>query len=58
MKKYKLDAKEKEILDAVESGLWEPAPLSDKEKKAYALAARSALKKDKHVHIRLSYADL
>jgi predicted DNA binding CopG/RHH family protein len=58
MKEYKLDPEEKEILSAIERGEWEPVSLNKKQLKKYIQAAKNTLKKDMHVHIRLSRADL
>ena len=58
MNKYKLDKEEQEILKAVETGKWEPVPLNKKELEQYINAAKNTLKKDSHIHIRLSKADL
>ena len=58
MRNYKLDPEEQEILNAVESGEWKPASLSKKGLERYVQAARRTLKKDRHVHIRLSQTDL
>jgi predicted DNA binding CopG/RHH family protein len=58
MKDYKLDPEEQEILNAVESGEWKPVRLTKKELEKYVQAARNTLKKDQHVHIRLSRPDL
>ncbi len=58
MRNYKLDSEEQEILNAVESGEWKPVSLSKKELDKYVQAARKTLKKDRHVHIRLTQTDL
>ncbi len=58
MRKYQLDPEEREILAAVERGEWAPVPLDKKEMKKYVEAARKTLKKDRHIHIRMSQVDL
>jgi len=58
MRNYKLDSQEQEILNAIESGEWKPVALSKKELENYMQAACNTLKKDRHVHIRMSQSDL
>lgn len=58
MREYKLDKEEQEILKAVEKGEWEPVNLTQSEIKMYVQAAKNTLRKNKHVHIRLTQADL
>lgn len=58
MKKYALDREEREILNAIESGEWQPVKLTSAERKKYVHAAKETLKKNKHVHLRMSEADL
>ena len=57
-RKYKLDKEEKDILDSYERGEWETVDDIEKEKKRYAEYARSTLKKDKRINIRISQKDL
>jgi predicted DNA binding CopG/RHH family protein len=56
--KPKLDAYEKGILDAYESGKLKPAKLSDAERKRYQSYARETLKKNRRVNIRMAEYDL
>ena len=58
MKKYKLDKEERKILDAIESGQWESVKPSHSELEHYATVARSTLRKDQRMNIRISKADL
>ena len=58
MPNYKLDKEEQEILNAIENGQWEPVKLKQAQMKRYIAAAKKTLKKDRHVHIRLSQSDL
>ena len=56
--KNKLNSKEKDILQSVENGEWEPVADEDKEITRYSKYAKSALKKDKRINIRISEKDL
>ena len=58
MKKYKLDKDEREILDAIESGAWEPVRPKKSELGYYAEVARNTLRKDQRMNIRISKNDL
>lgn len=58
MKKYQLDEEEREILNAVENGEWQPIKLTSTQRKKYAQAAKATLKKNKHIHLRISEMDL
>jgi len=57
-RKYDLDKEEKDILDSYERGEWVTVDDIEKEKKRYAEYARSTLKKDKRINIRISQKDL
>ena len=57
-RKYDLDKEEKDILDSYERGEWETVDDIENEKKRYAEYARSTLKKDKRINIRISQKDL
>ncbi len=56
--KYNLDKEEKDILESYERGEWESVAELGKEKMRYAEYARSTLKKDKRINIRISQKDL
>ncbi len=58
MKKMKLDAYEKEILDAYEKGEMKSTITSTSELEKYRSAARETFIKDRRVNIRLSTPDL
>ena len=58
MKKVKLTADEKDILDSFERGEWEPVPDSEAAIKKHQQYARNTLKKDKRINIRISSKDL
>lgn len=49
---------EQELLDSVERGEWRSAPHANTELKRYIRLARSTLKKEKRVNIRLSRLDV
>ncbi len=53
----KLTKEEKEILDSVENGEWERVPYFDSEAAEIREAARSTLRKDKRVNIRITERD-
>lgn len=57
-KKLKLDKEEIEILDSYEKGEWKTVPRSKNEIKKHASYAKSTLKKDKRINIRISQIDL
>ncbi|MFT5208049.1 MAG: putative DNA binding CopG/RHH family protein [Candidatus Omnitrophota bacterium] len=57
-KKSKLDKEEKEILEAIESGAWKPIKMKANERQEYIDAARNTMRKDSHLNIRISKADL
>ena len=56
--KTKLSKEEKEILDSIERGEWVPVADFSKRKKELIEYARSTLKKDKRLNIRISKRDL
>jgi predicted DNA binding CopG/RHH family protein len=56
--KIKLTKEEKEILDSFEKGEWVPVKNSSKRKTELMKYARSTLKKDKRLNIRISERDL
>ncbi len=57
-KKLKLDKEEKEILESFAKGEWKTVPRSNNEIKKHASYAKSTLKKDKRINIRISQIDL
>jgi predicted DNA binding CopG/RHH family protein len=57
-KNTELDKEEQEILESFEKGEWEPVPNKEEEIRRYAGYAKSALKKDKRINIRISHKDL
>jgi predicted DNA binding CopG/RHH family protein len=56
--KPKLTKEEKEILDSFEKGEWVPVKNMSKRKAELMKYARSTLKKDKRLNIRISERDL
>jgi len=54
----KLTKEEKDILESVERGEWRRIPDFDKEAKRYQEYARSTLRKDKRVNIRITERDI
>ncbi len=56
--KYKLDKEEREILDAIEKGEWAAVKPRKTELAHYAQIAKSTLRKDKRMNIRISKADM
>ncbi len=58
MPKVKMDPEEQAILVSYDSGEWQPVENRDAEIKRYRDYARTTLKKDKLVNIRISHADL
>lgn len=54
----KLTKEEKKILDSVEKGEWKRIPNYRKETARYREAARTTLRKDKRVNIRMTERDL
>ena len=58
MKNFKLDAEEKEILDAYERGALKRVKDFSKESKLIRQAASNTLRKDRRVNIRIANRDL
>jgi len=58
MKELKLDQEEREILEAIESGKWEAVKPKSAELRRYAEIAKSTLRKDQRMNIRISKNDL
>ena len=58
MKKVKLTADEKEILNSFEEGEWVSVPDSETEIEKHRQYARNTLKKDRRINIRISSRDL
>lgn len=54
----KLSQEEKTLLDSVERGEWKRIPNFKQESARYREAARSTLRKDKRVNIRMAERDL
>lgn len=54
----KLTEEEKAILDSVEHGEWRSVRGMAKEKRRYEIAAKTTLRKDKRVNIRMTERDL
>ena len=54
----KLTPEEKDLLNSVERGEWRRIPKFRKEANRYRAAARSSLRKDKRVNIRMTERDL
>lgn len=54
----KLTPEEKDLLNSVERGEWRRIPNFRKEANRYRAAARSTLRKDKRVNIRMTERDL
>lgn len=54
----KLTPEEKDLLNSVERGEWRRIPNFRKEANRYRAAARSSLRKDKRVNIRMTERDL
>ena len=54
----KLTEEEKDILDSVEQGEWKRIPNYKKDVARYREAARSTMRKDKRVNIRMTERDL
>ena len=54
----KLTKEEKDLLDSVERGEWKRIPNFQRESQRYREAARTTLRKDKRVNIRMAERDL
>jgi predicted DNA binding CopG/RHH family protein len=52
-----LDQEEKDLMESIEKGEWQPVKNLDQEKEAAIQAARNTLKKDKRINLRLSQKD-
>ena len=58
MKKYNLDAEEKELLNSIEAGEWTSVDNVQEEIVQHQEIAKNTLKKDKRVNLRMSSKDL
>lgn len=58
MKKLYLDDEERDLMESIERGEWQPVPNLEKEIKKHQGYARNTLRKDKRVNIRISSRDL
>lgn len=58
MKKVLFDKKEREILDAIESGKWPSVKPTPEQRASYAAVARNTFRKDQRMNIRISKIDL
>jgi len=52
-----IDQEEKNLMESIERGDWQPVKNFDKEKEKAATAARNTLKKDKRINLRLTQKD-
>ena len=52
-----LDQEEKDLMESVEHGEWQPVKNIPEEKEKAMLAARNTLKKDKRINLRLTQKD-
>ena len=52
-----LDQEEKDLMESVERGEWQPIKNITEEKEKAMLAARNTLKKDKRINLRLTQKD-
>ncbi len=52
-----LDQEEKDLMESVERGEWQPVKNITEEKEKAMLAARNTLKKDKRINLRLTQKD-
>ena len=52
-----LDQEEKDLMESVERGEWQPVKNITEEKEKAMLAARNSLKKDKRINLRLTQKD-
>lgn len=52
-----VDQEEKELMESIEHGQWQPVDNLDQERKHALEAARNTLKKDKRINLRLSQKD-
>jgi predicted DNA binding CopG/RHH family protein len=58
MKKYRLSKEEKDILESYEKGEWKPVENLKEEIRKHQAVAKSTLKKDRRINIRISSKDL
>jgi len=58
MKKYNLDAEERELLNSIEAGEWTSVDNVQEEIINHQEIAKNTLKKDKRVNLRMSSKDL
>ena len=58
MKKYNLDAEERELLNSIEAGEWTSVDNVQEEILNHQEMAKNTLKKDKRVNLRMSSKDL
>ena len=58
MSQHKLDKEEQELLDSIEKGEWKPVRNMKSEIRKYAEYAKTSLKKDQRISIRMSKQDL
>ena len=52
-----LDQEEKELIESVERGEWQPVENLEQEKEKAMIAAQATLKKDKRINLRLTQKD-
>ena len=52
-----IDQEEKDLMESIENGEWEPVKNINKEKDEVMAAARNTLKKDKRINLRLTQKD-
>jgi len=52
-----LDQEEKDLMESVERGEWQPIKNISEEKEKAMIAARNTLKKDKRINLRLTQKD-
>ena len=52
-----LDQEEKDLMESVERGEWQPVKNITEEKEKAMMAARNTLKKDKRINLRLTQKD-
>ena len=52
-----IDQEEKDLMESIDRGEWQPVKNLDQERKKAVEAARNTLKKDKRINLRLSQKD-
>ena len=52
-----IDQEEKDLMESIERGEWQPVKNIDQEKEKAIAAARNTLKKDKRINLRLTQKD-